>query len=109
MMCPATRRFMTIVTSILISFCTIAQPVDEPAKKLVKPYRILTAGKQVTIKSTKNIKNIMVWTATGHRIVEQRDLNASSYSFIVKVSERIFYLMIQYEGLKPFTEKIGVQ
>lgn len=109
MMCPATRRFMAIVTSILISVCTIAQPVDEPAKKPVKPYQVLTSGKQVTIKSTKNIKNIMVWTATGHRVVEQRDLNANSYSFTVKVNERIFYLMIQYEGLKPFTEKIGIR
>lgn len=104
-----TRRFMAIATSVLLSVCTIAQPADEPAKKPVKPYQVLTSGKQVTIKSTKNIKNIMVWTASGHRIVEQRNLNVSLYSFAIKVNERIFYLMIQYEGLKPFTEKIGIQ
>lgn len=109
MMRSVTRRFMTIATSVLLSVCTIAQPVDEPAKKPAKPYQVLTSGKQVTVKSIKNIKSIMVWTASGHRIVEQRNLNTSLYSFAITVNERIFYLMIQYEGLKPFTEKIGIR
>ncbi|MEI9911272.1 MAG: hypothetical protein WDO71_17380 [Bacteroidota bacterium] len=73
-----------------------------------KPYKILTSGKQITVKSTKNIKNIMVWTASGHRIVEQKAVNASSYTFNINVNEKIFFVMIEYEGSKPYTEKIGI-
>lgn len=74
-----------------------------------KPYKILTSGKQITIKSSRDIKNVMVWTASGHRVVEQRDINASSFTFTVNINEKFFFLMVQYEGKKPFTEKIGVQ
>jgi hypothetical protein len=110
MMRPATRRFMAIATCLILSFATMAQSMDEPPKKSSKPYHILTSGKLVTVKSTRSIKNIMVWTASGHRIVEQRDLNALSYSFnVTAVNERLFFVMIQYEGSKPYTEKIGVQ
>jgi hypothetical protein len=110
MMRFAIRQLMAITACILFTLSTMAQPIDEPAKKAPKPYRILTSGKQVTVKSTRNIKNIMVWTATGHRIVEQRDLNVASYSFTVNnVNEKLFFVMVQFEGSKPYTEKIGVQ
>lgn len=83
----------------------------EPSfKKAAKPFKILTSGKQITIKSTKDIKTIMVWTASGHRIVEQTQVNAASFSFNVSGSrERIFFVMVQYEGQKPVTEKFGVE
>jgi hypothetical protein len=74
-----------------------------------KPYKILTSGKQITVKSTKNIKAIMVWTASGHRVVEVKEVNASSFSFTISINEKIFFVMIQLDGMKPFTEKIGVQ
>jgi hypothetical protein len=106
---PAIRRSFVIAASLLLSFATIAQPDIDPGKKEYKPYRILTSGKQVTIKSTKNILNIMVWTASGHRIVEQRDLKATTYSFQANSREKVYFIMIQYEGLKPYTEKIGVK
>jgi hypothetical protein len=107
---PAIRRFMVIAVSLFFSLASMAQPIDEPTKKVPKPYRILTSGKQVTVKSTKNIKNIMVWTASGHRIVEQKEVNAPSYNFSVSgAREKVFFVMVQYEGSKPFTEKIGVQ
>lgn len=90
-----------------------AQPENFPVntvKKENKPFKLLTSGKQITVKSTKNIKNIMVWTASGHRMIEQKDVNAVSYTFNVSGSrEKAFFLMIQYETGKPYTEKIGVQ
>jgi hypothetical protein len=90
-----------------------AQPDNFPVstiKKENKPYKLLTSGRQVTVKSTKNIKNIMVWTASGNRIVEQKEVNAATYTFNVSGSrEKAFFLMIQYETGKPYTEKIGVQ
>jgi hypothetical protein len=106
------RRLMAIIAITLISTLSRAQPVntDESEKaKSNKPYKILTSGKQVTVKSTKAIKNIMVWTASGHRIVEQKDVKATSFSFNINVSEKLFFIMIQLEGLKPYTEKIGVR
>ena len=104
---PVTRLLIAIAAMLLLSAGVFAQNNTETAKK-PKPYRVLTSGKQVTIKSSKSIKNIMVWTASGHRIVEQKDINVASYSFNTITKEKIFFLMIQYEGQKPFTEKIGV-
>lgn len=104
---PATRLLIAIAATLLLSAGVFAQKDTETAKK-PKPYRVLTSGKQVTIKSSKSIKNIMVWTASGHRIVEQKDINVASYSFNNVTKEKIFFLMIQYEGQKPYTEKIGI-
>ena len=109
MVSPITRRFIAIAIFTAFSFITVAQPVTDAVKKENKPYRILTSGKQVTVKSAKNIKNIMVWTASGHRIVEQREINTTFYSFNAIPNEKIFFVMVQYEGSKPYTEKIGVQ
>ena|ERR1044071_783704 len=75
----------------------------------VKPYRILTSGKQITVKSSLDITSVMVWTASGHRIVEQKEINAPSFSFRVAVNEKVFFLMLELKGEKRFTEKIGVQ
>ena len=105
---PVTRRSIVIAASILFSLATLAQPAS-PTHDREKPYRILTSGKQVTVKSSRAIKHIMVWTANGHRIVEQRDLNLSSYSFSANMNQKVLFVMIQYEGMKPFTEKIGVK
>lgn len=109
MMRPATRRFMVIVTSLLFTLASLAQPANDSFKETGKPYRILTSGKQVTVKSSKLMKNIMVWTASGHRIVEQREVNASTFNFNTPAKEKICFIMIQYDGMKPFTEKIGVR
>jgi hypothetical protein len=107
------RRTITIIAITFLFFLTRVQPAI--ARSIAdtgagKPYKILTSGKLITVKSNRDIKSIMVWTASGHRIVEQREVNASSFSFnVVNVSDKYFFLMIQYEGQKPFTEKIGVQ
>ena len=106
------RRLMTVFVMTLLSVFTYAQPVPaSPGENsgTNKPYKILTSGKQITVKSSKDIKSIMVWTATGHRIVEEKEVNATSYRFNINVSEKVFFVMIQFEGSKPFTEKIGVQ
>ena len=106
------RKFMAMIAITFLSIASQAQPVQTMAGKNTdtsKPYKILTSGKQITVKSTKIIKSIMVWTASGHRIVEQKELNTTSFSFNINVREKVFFVMIGYEGLKPFTEKIGLQ
>jgi len=99
------RKF---IFALLLSLPLIlhAQPANET--KPSKPYRLLTSGKQFTIKSSKEIRQLLVWTASGHRIIEQRELNESNYSFRLEVKEKYFFMMVQLSDGKVFTEKIGI-
>ena len=75
----------------------------------VKPFKVLTNGKQITVQSKQNFKSIMVWTSSGHRIVEEKELKTNSYSFNVPTKEKVIFLMIETAEGKRFTEKIGVK
>jgi len=109
MMCRSIRSIFAIAFVLLsINFCS-AQGNDIPAKLNSDPFRVLTSGKQVTIKAAKTIKSIMVWTASGHRIIEQKDVNASSYNFKINVSEKVFFVMLQLADGKTYSEKIGIR
>ena len=110
----ALRQTMAIIAITFLSILAQAQPssIDNSVKeteKFSKPYRIHTSGKQVTIKSTKDIKSIIVWTSDGHRIVEQKDVNTASYSFRITVREKIFFIRVQLADGKTYSEKIGVE
>ncbi len=74
-----------------------------------KPYRIHTIGKQVAIKSNIDIKNIMVWTSGGNRILEKKEINTANYSFRVAVTEKIFFVMLRLADGKTYSEKIGIE
>jgi len=74
-----------------------------------KPFKVLTNGKQITIQSKQNLKSIMVWSASGHRIVEEKDLKSNSYSFAVPAREKVVFIMIETAEGKRFTEKMGVK
>ena len=104
---------MAIIAITFLSVLTQAQPVSSSdnvkgIEKSIKPYRILTSGKQVTIKSIKDIKSVIVWTSDGHRIVEHRDVNTTNYSFRITVREKIFFIRLQLADGKTYSEKIGV-
>lgn len=100
------NRLLILVLICSFSYLSMAQTPGE----IKKPYKIHTNGKQVTVKSSKNIKNVMVWTASGHRIVEQKEVNTTTFTFdTAAATDKVFFLMIQYEGARPFTEKIGVR
>lgn len=75
---------------------------------LAKPFRILTHGRQITIRSQQPMHSIMVWTARGHRLVEQKDLNAQDFNFTVTVNEKIFFVMIRMKNGQTYSEKIGI-
>jgi hypothetical protein len=51
----------------------------------------------------------MVWTTSGHRVVEQREINAASFTFTIPIHEKIYFLMVGLENGKIYTEKIGIQ
>ena len=86
---------------------TLSIPVNEIIKP-AKPYRVLTNGKSITVKSSQDIKSIMVWTADGHRVLEQKDINATNYNFRITINARIFFLRVQMADGKTYSEKFGL-
>jgi hypothetical protein len=94
----------------------MAQDPGDPKNKLApversesKPFRVLTNGKQITIQCNKTINKIIVWTASGNRFVEQSNVESSSYNFTIPAKEKFVFMMLELQGGKRFTEKIGVQ
>ena len=112
-MWPIIRLMLLAFALTCFSIPQQAQPVNtsdvKENEKTNKPYRILTSGKLVTIKSTKPIKNVMVWTSGGNRVLEEKNVNTSSYNFRITVNERTFFIMVQLVDGKTYSEKIGVQ
>jgi hypothetical protein len=84
-------------------------PSTSAEKTEKKPFKILTTGKKITVQSSKNIKTVLVWTASGNRIIEQQELNVLNYSFEIPAKEKIFFLRIELGNGKMYTEKVGVQ
>ncbi len=78
-------------------------------KTEAKPFRVLTNGQRITIQSNKDISKIIVWTSSGDRFVEQANVEASTYNFTVPSKEKVVFMMLELEGGKRYTEKIGVQ
>jgi hypothetical protein len=114
MMFTSLKRLFAIVSLSTICFAVEAQPVkvsgnNPTEQKEAKPYKILTSGKQITIKSTKAIKHVMLWTTGGNRVVEQKEINNNSYTFTIPVNQKTFFLMIGLEGGKIYTEKVGLR
>lgn len=115
MMCPAICRFVAI--AMLVTTGLAAYPQSDPtntSSKIgqdTKPYKVISSGKQITLKSTKEIQAVMAWTASGNRIHEQRSVNASSYTFTINnsITEKIFFLMVQLRNGKLYTEKIVIR
>ena len=86
----AIRRLLAIVLLSVVVLDLQAQPFA----KETKPYKILTSGKNITIKSTNNINHIMIWTNGGNRLIEQRSINANNYSFTIPINGKFFFLMV---------------
>ena len=106
----AIRRLLTAVSLLLFVVTSQAQLAgNETIIKESKPYKILTSGRQITIKSSKNIQHVMVWTTSGYRIVEQKGINNNSFVINIPVNQKTFFLMIGLSDGKIYTEKIGIQ
>jgi len=105
-----------ILVSVLFSItCLIHGQGNQPSNSevakpaSVRPYKVLTNGKKITIQSKQNLRSLMVWTSSGHRFVEEKELKTTSYSFTVPTKEKIFFIMIETSEGKRFTEKMGVK
>ncbi|HQU56720.1 MAG: hypothetical protein R2796_03730 [Chitinophagaceae bacterium] len=102
------QRLLATAFFSLLFFNLQAQPTDPPTAK-DKPYKIMTTRQQVTIKSTKPIQKIMLWTINGNRVVEQKEVNKNNISFNVPIRQPNFFLMIGLTDGKIFTEKIAMR
>jgi len=71
------------------------------------PYKVMTSGNQVTVRCTRDIKTIMVWTTTGSRILE-KTVQASLFSFRVPGQHKLIFLRIELADGKTYSEKIGL-
>ncbi|MBI5857749.1 MAG: hypothetical protein HZB42_08860 [Sphingobacteriales bacterium] len=93
---------------IILSFLFITSDAQTSAKE-IKPYKVFSSGKRITVKSNRNIQHVMLWTTSGHRAVEQREINAGSFTFAIPITDKIFFLMVAMDNGKIYTEKIGIQ
>jgi len=109
-MLSAIRRLLA-AASLSLLFITAGAQTDNklPALNEAKPYKVSTYGKQITIKSSKSIRHVMVWTTGGNRVIEQKEINSSSYTFTIPVNQKVFFLMIGLDDGKIYTEKMGIQ
>ena len=112
MMKPFIRKAMLAFALFSSTYVINAQgnPVrDTEISSAAKPFKVLTNGKQITIQSKQNLKSLMVWTSSGHRIVEEKGLKSNSYSFTVPAKEKVIFMMIETAEGKRYTEKMGVK
>lgn len=99
-------RLLAVLLFPLFASGPLAQ--TQPVTKEAKPYKVLTNGRQLTIKSSAIIHHIMLWTTGGDRVVEQKGINNNSYSVTVPISRKTFFLMVGLSNGKVYTEKIGM-
>ena len=114
MMKPFIRKAILVSALLCITYFMHGQVKQSPNSEITtrapaKPFKVLTNGNRITIQSKQNLKSLIVWTASGHRFVEEKDLTTNSYSFTIPVKENIFYIMLETAEGKRFTEKMGVK
>ena len=115
MMYPNIRKIAAIAAFTCIASFSLAQDPGPKTKSSatektgVKPFRVLTNGQRITIQSSKDISKIIVWTASGNRFVEQTNIETPSYNFTIPSKEKYVFMMLELEGGKRYTEKIGAQ
>jgi len=103
------RRLLAIII-LSISMIPLSQAqISENSNKEPRPYKVSNTGRQVTLKSSKNIQHVMLWTTDGHRVVEQKEVNSNTCSFTVPVSNKLLFLMVGFDNGKVYTEKIGLR
>ena len=114
MMKPFIRKAILVSALFCITCFMHGQVKQSPKSEIAtsasaKPFKVLTNGKQITIQSKQNLRSLLVWTASGHRFVEEKELTTNSYSFTVPAKEKIFYIMLETAEGKRFTERMGVK
>ena len=109
MMAYSLRRLLAALTLSASFLVAAAQSnYEPPVKKENPPYKVITSGKRITIKSNKAIQHVMLWTTDGNRVAEHKQINANSFTLDPGVSQKTFFLMVELNNGKVYTEKIAV-
>lgn len=104
------RRLLALAIFSAIGINVTAQSSSKQiTTKPNKPYKVAASGKQLTIRSVKGIRHVMLWTTGGNRVVEQRGINNNSWVMNIPVNDKAFFLMVGLGDGKIYTEKIGIQ
>jgi hypothetical protein len=102
------KLFFRPLATLFLSFLFFSVSAQKMNKEL-KPYKLLTNGRQINIRSNKNIQQVLLWTTDGNRVVEQRGIFATSFKINVPINRNTFFMMIELMDGKVYTEKIGLR
>jgi len=104
-----TALIIFICCSLLFSQLTIAQAGVKTENKSAPPFKLLTSGKKITVQAKQNIQSVIVWTASGHRVIEQKDINSTTYSFDITINAKVFFVRVDMADGSMSTKRIGLQ
>ncbi len=97
--------FLRIAAFIFLSLY-ISTAQGQSTGKEAKPYKINIYNKQLTLSSSKIIKQVMVWTTDGNRVVEQKNIDNNTIRINIPISRQAFFVMISLANGKIYTEKL---
>jgi hypothetical protein len=94
---------MAVCSLLFFSFGLSAQNNNKEAK----PYKLFSSGKQLRISSTQTLKEVMIWTTDGHRVVEQKRINNNTVTISIPINRNYFFVMIGLVNGKIYTENLA--
>jgi Tol biopolymer transport system component len=94
---------MAVCSLLFFSFGLSAQNNNKEAK----PYKLFSSGNQLRISSTQTLKEVMIWTTDGHRVVEQKRINNNTVTISIPINRNYFFVMIGLVNGKIYTEKLA--
>jgi len=109
MMISSLRRlFAALILSVSFLVASAQPDSNTSSSKTDPPYKVITSGKKVTIKSSQSINHVMLWTTDGDRIAEHKDVNSNSFTLNLPVSQKAYFLMVGMNNGKIYTQKVAV-
>lgn len=103
--------FFVLTIFAMTGFSQKASPktiAENNVSRAKKPFKVLTNGRTITIKSTTNLKNIMIWTSQGNRVVEQKDIRQTQFTYNATIRENVFFILVEMENGGRYTERVGI-
>ena len=83
-------------------------PGQAPAQNNVtRPFKMYSAGKQLTLRSPKPMHRILVWTIEGDRLAEWREAASSQVTIELPVFRKVYFLMVVFADGKVWSGKIA--
>lgn len=97
------------ITSSLLALLLSLAPGPAPAQSAdTRPFKLLSAGRQLTLRSPKPMHRILVWTIEGNRLAEWRETASSQVTIELPVYRKVYFLMVVFADGKVWSGKIAV-